>query len=90
MDVLPYNVRDFSLMELFYVDDFAVYGKSLDEVMERWKRVLEGRGLRVNSKKTRGIQLLHGNITYVLKVDPCNVYGKQVGCNSTKCLKWVQ
>ena len=53
MDVLPDNVRDFSLMELLYADDLALYRKSLDDVMERWK-VLEGKELRVNVEKTKG------------------------------------
>ena len=53
MDVLPDNVRDFSLMELLYADDLALYQKSLDDVMERWK-VLEGKELRVNVEKTKG------------------------------------
>ena len=53
MDVLLDNVRDFSLMELLYADDLALYRKSLDDVMERWK-VLEGKELRVNVEKTKG------------------------------------
>lgn len=53
MDVLPDNVRDFSLMKLLYADDLALYRKSLDDVMERWK-VLEGKELRVNVEKTKG------------------------------------
>lgn len=45
MDVLL-DVRDVSLMELFYGDDLALFGKSLDEIIKKynkWMRVFEGR-----------------------------------------------
>lgn len=45
MDVSE-DVRNGSLMEL-YVDDVALWGKSLDDIMEKyeiWKRVLEEKG----------------------------------------------
>lgn len=89
MNVLPGNVKNFSLMELLYVDDLALNWKSLDKVIEGWKRVLTGKRLRIHVKKIRGIQLLHSKITYVLKLDLFNVYGKQVGCKSIKCQIWV-
>ena len=89
MDVLPGIVKNFSLMELLYVHDLALNWKSLDKVIEGWKSVLTGKGLRIHVKKTRGIQLLHSRITYVLKLVLFNVYGKQVGCKSTKCQIWV-
>ena len=46
-----------------YADDFVLCGKSLNEVMDkygRWKNAVEGKGLRVNVGKTRGMQLLFG------------------------------
>ena len=60
MGALKEDVRDGSLMKMLY--DLALCGKSLDEIMvkcERWKKILEGKGLRENVK-TKGEHLLHG------------------------------
>ena len=46
MDVVAKDVRNGSLMEL-YADDVALFGKSLDDIMEKyevWKRLLEEKG----------------------------------------------
>ena len=70
MDVLAEDMRDGSLMELLYADDLALCGKSLNEVMdkyERWKNAVEGKGLRVNVDKRKGMQLLFGNKSSALK-----------------------
>ena len=95
MDVLTEDVRDGSLMELLYADDLVLCGESLNDVMDkykRWKNAVEGKGLRVNVDKTKGMQLSFGKKSSVLKVDPCGVCGERVGCNSiqcTKCQRWV-
>ena len=95
MDVLTEDVRDGSLMELLYGDDLVLCGESLNEVMDkygRWTNVVEGKGLRVNVDKTKGMLLLFGKKSSVSKVDPCGVCGERVGCNSihrTKCQRWV-
>ena len=69
-------------MELLYADDLALCGESLKvEKYGRWKNAVEGKGLRVNVNKTKGIQLLFGKKSSVSKVDPCCVCGEQVGCN---------
>ena len=63
MDVLTEDVRDGSLMELLYTGDLVLSGESLNEVMDkygRWKNAVEGKGLRVNVDKTKGMQLLFG------------------------------
>ena len=89
MDVLIENVRDGSLMELLYADGLVLCKKSLNEVMgkyERWKNAVEGKGLRVNIDKTKGIHLLFGKKS-VSKVDPCGVCGEQVSCNYIQCTK---
>ena len=89
------DVSDGSLMELLYADDLVLCGESLNEVMDkygRWKNAVEGKGLRVNVDKTKGMQLLLGKKSSVSKVDPCGVCGERVGCNSiqcTKCQRWV-
>ena len=38
---------------------------------ERWKNAVEGKGLRVNVYKTKGMKVLFGKKGSVLKVDPC-------------------
>ena len=38
MNVLTKDTRDDSLMELLYPDDLVLWGKFLDEVMEKYKR----------------------------------------------------
>ena len=61
MDVLTEDVRDGSLMELLYANDFVLGGQSADEVMDkygRWKNAREGKGLWLNADKTKGMQLL--------------------------------
>ena len=55
MDVLKEDARVGSLMDFLYAVDLSLCGESLSEVMdkhERWKNVLEGKGLRVNVDKT--------------------------------------
>ena len=45
-------------MELLYADDLVLCGASLNEVMDkygRWKNVVEGKILRVNVNKTKGM-----------------------------------
>ena len=56
------------------------------------KNVVEGKGLRVNVDKTKGMQLLFAKKSSVSKVDPWGVCVERVGCNSikcTKCQRWV-
>ena len=95
IDVLTEDVIDGSLMELLYADDLVLCGESLNDVINkygRWKNAVEGKGLRVNVDKTKGMQLLFRKKSSVSKVDPCDVCGERVGCNSiqyTKCQRWV-
>ena len=63
MDILAEDVRDVSLVELLYADDLVLCGESLNEVIDkygRWKNAVEGKDLRVNVEKTKGVQLLFG------------------------------
>ena len=56
------------------------------------KNEVEGKGLRVNVNKTKGMHLLFGKESSVLKVDPCDVCGERVSCNSIQCnsiQRWV-
>ena len=69
MDVLTEDVRDGSLMELLYADDLALCEESLNDVMgkyKRWKNAVEGKRLRVNVDKTKGMQLSFGKKSSVL------------------------
>ena len=53
MDVLTEDVRD-----LLYANDLVLCGESLSEVMGRygrWKNAVEGKGLKVNVDKTKGM-----------------------------------
>ena len=91
MDVLTEDVRDGSLMELLYAEDLVLCGESLSDVMgkyKRWKNAVEGKGLRVNVDKTKGMQLSFGKKSSVSKVDPCGVCGARVVCNSIQCTKY--
>ena len=96
MNVLTEDVRDGSLMELLYADDLVLCGESLNDVVDkykRWKNAVEGKGLRVNVDKTKGVHLSCGKKSSVSKVDPCCVCGERVGCNSiqcTKCQRWFR
>ena len=59
---------------------------------KRCKNAVEGKGLKVNVDKTKGMQLSFGKKSSVSKVDPCGVCGERVGCNSIQCMKcqrWV-
>ena len=51
------------------------------------KNAAEGKGLRVNVNKTKGIQLLFGKKGSVSRVGPCGVCGERVGFNSVQCMK---
>ena len=95
VDVQTEDVRDGSLMELLHADGLVLCGESLHEVMDkygRWKNAVEGKVLRVNIDKTKGMQLLFGKKSSASNVDPCGGCGERVGCNSiqcTKCQRWV-
>ena len=59
IDVLTEEARDGSLMELLHADDLVLCVESLNEVMDkygRWKNAAEGKGLKVNFDKTKGMQ----------------------------------
>ena len=90
MNVLTEDVRDGPLMELLYADDLALCGESLDGLMYKYgqeKTAVEVKGMRVNIGKTKGMQSLFGKKSSALKVDPCDVFGEQVGRNSSQCTK---
>ena len=76
--------------KFLYADYHVLCGESLNEVMGkygRWKNLVEEKGLRVNVDKTKGMELLFGKKSSVLKVYPCGIYGERVVFNSIKCTK---
>ena len=88
MDVLTKDLSDASFMELFYADDLALCGESLDEISgkyERLNKVLKGKGLRVNVEKTKEFQLLYGKKSYVLEVDSCGDPCDEHICHNSIC-----
>ena len=95
INVLTEDASDGSLMELLYADNLVLCGESLNEVMNKyfkWKNAVEGKGLKMNVDKTKGMQWLFGKKSSVLKVYSCDVCGEWVGCNSIECMKcqkWV-
>ena len=70
MDVLTEDVIHGSLVELLYANDLILCGESLNEVNKYggWKNAVEGKGLRVNVNKTKGMQLLFGKKSSASKV----------------------
>ena len=66
--------------------------EDLRERFRRWRRALEGKGLKVNVEKTMMmVSGTEGEITSS-KIDPCEVCGKRVGSNAvccTQCMKWI-
>ena len=77
MDVLTEDVRDGSFMELLSADDLVLCRESLNRLwssMGDGKGKVEGKGLRVNINKTKGMQLLYGKKSSVSKVDPCGLW----------------
>ena len=55
---------------------------------ERWKNAVEGKGLRANVDKTKGMRLFFGKKSSVSKVDPCGFCDERVGCHSIQCAKY--
>ena len=66
--------------------------EDLRERFQRWRRALEGKGLKVNVVKAKMmVSGSEGEITSS-KIDPCGVCGKRVGSNAvccTHCMKWI-
>ena len=82
------------LWELLYADDIVLTARTKNEVIEKfnkWKKLLEKRGLKVNMKKTKG--MISGKEKTLRETGqyPCGVCKKGVGNNSilcTRCQKW--
>ena len=95
VDVLTEHAREGLLNEILYADDLVLMSESLEDLRERfqrWKRALEGKGLKVNVGKTKTmVSGTEGEITSS-KIDPCGICGKRVGSNAVcciQCMKWI-
>ena len=95
VDVVTEHAREGSLNEILYADDLVLMSESLENLRERfqrWRRALEGMGLKVNVRTTKMmVSGTEGEIT-LSKIDPCGVRGKSVGSNAvcyTQCMKWI-
>ena len=95
VDVVTEHAREGLLNEILYADDLVLMSESLEDLRERlqrWRRALEGKGLKANVGKTKMmVSVTEGKITSS-KIDPCGVCGKRVGSNSvccTQCMKWI-
>ena len=54
-------------------------------MLERWKRVFKGKGVRVNIELQKKLELLYDKKAYVSKVDPCCVFSEWVARNYLVC-----
>ena len=89
------HAREGLLNEILYADDQVLMSESLEDLRERfqrWRRALEGKGLKVNVGKTKMmVSGTEGEITSS-KIDPCGVCGNRVGSKAvgcTQCMKWI-
>ena len=96
LETLSHEFRTGVPWELLYADDLVVIADSLEECVSKlkaWKTGMEGKGLRVNMKKTKF--LISGVGLDVLKNSgkfPCAVCRRGVGVNSIECSQcrlWV-
>ena len=95
VDVVTQHAREGLLNEILYANDLVLMSESLEDLRERfqrWKRALEGKGLKVNVGKTKMmVSGTEGEVTSS-KIDPCGVCGKRVGSNAVcciQCMKWI-
>ena len=73
VDVVTEHTREGLLNEILYADDLVLMSESLEDLQERfqrWRRALEGKGLKVNVGKTKMmVSGTEGEITSS-KIDP--------------------
>lgn len=95
MDVVCGDVMEGLLFEILYADDLILMADSMEELQlkfDRWKSVIEKKGLKVNIGKTKVMVSGEGGEKVISRIDPCGVCGKRVKANSVLCIgcqKWV-
>jgi hypothetical protein len=95
MDVVCGDIMEGLLFEILYADDLVLMADSMEELQlkfDRWKSVIERKGLKVNMRKTKVMVSGEGGERVVSTIDPCGVCDKRVKANSVLCMeckKWV-
>jgi hypothetical protein len=95
MDVVCGDIMEGLLFEILYADDLVLMTDSMEELQlkfDRWKSVIERKGLKVNMGKTKVMVNGEGGERVVSRIDPCGVCDKRVKANSVLCIgckKWV-
>jgi hypothetical protein len=73
------------LFEILYADDLVLMADSMEELQlkfDRWKSVIEMKGLKVIMGKTKVMVSGDGGEEVVSRIDPCGVFDKWVKANS--------
>jgi hypothetical protein len=95
MDVVCGDIMEGLLFEILHADDLVLMADSMAELQlkfDRWKSVIERKGLKVNMGKTKVMVSGEGGERVVSGIDPCGVCDKRVKANSVLCIgckKWV-
>ena len=95
VDVVTEHAREGLLNEILYADDLVLMSESLEDLrkrFQRWRSVLEGKGLKVIVGKTKMLVSKTEREIVLSKIDPCGICGKKVGSNDaccTQCRKWI-
>jgi hypothetical protein len=95
MDVVCGDIMEGLLFEILYADDLVLMADSMEKLQlkfDRWKSVIERKGLKVNMGKTKVMVGGEGGERVVSRIDPCGLCDKRVKANSVLCIgckKWV-
>ena len=95
VDVITENARRGVVIELLYADDLVIMSEDMEDLKERFwngKDVLESKGLKVNTKKTKMMVSRSEGELLKSKIDPYGVCERRIITNSvlcTKCENWV-
>jgi hypothetical protein len=63
-------------LEILYADDLVLMADSMEELQlkfDRWKSVIDRKGLKVNMGKTKEMVSGEGGERVVSRIDPCGV-----------------
>jgi hypothetical protein len=89
MDVVCGDIMERLLFEILYADDLVLMADSMEELQlkfDRWKSVIERKGLKVNMGKTKVMVSGESGERVVSRIDPCGVCDKRVKTNSVLCI----
>ena len=96
MDVVSSEARSGLSSELLYADDLLIMAPTIEQPGRRmadWRASLLGKGLKINTKKTKVMVGISGGMMIVNSGRwPCGVCGKGLQAHSvqcTACKKWI-